>query len=211
VSPSVQALLSVHVVPFAIGVVPQVPDVVSQVGFWHAPAGHDFIVPGAHAPLWQLSPTVHAFPSLQVVPFVTGTQLPVVDAHMLQVAQAAPEFCHAPFASHDCGWVPAQVFEPGVHTPVHMPLDAAQTYGHAAPFDCQVPFTSQSCGCKPLQVFEPGVQTPVHEPVDAAQTYVHAVPFVCQVPVVSHCCGCRPLHCFDPGEHTPVHAPPLQM
>jgi hypothetical protein len=51
VSPSVQALLSVHVVPFVIGVVPHAPDVVSQVGFWQAPAVHVFIVPGTHAPL----------------------------------------------------------------------------------------------------------------------------------------------------------------
>ena len=49
-SPVVHMLLSLQVVPLVLGVVPHVPDVVSQVGFWHAFAGHDFIVPGMHAP-----------------------------------------------------------------------------------------------------------------------------------------------------------------
>jgi hypothetical protein len=97
VSPTVHAFPSLQVVPFAIGAVPHAPEPVSQVATWHAAAGHVFIVPGAHDPFWQLSPTVQALPSLQLLPFVAGTQLAVVGAQTLQVPHADPEFCQAPF------------------------------------------------------------------------------------------------------------------
>jgi hypothetical protein len=85
VSPVVHAFPSLQVVPFAIGAVPHAPDPVSQVATWHAgAAGHDFIVPGMHDPPWQVSPVVHAFPSLQLVPFVTGA-VPHAPDTVLQV------------------------------------------------------------------------------------------------------------------------------
>ena len=56
--------------------------------------------PGLHAPLWQVSPTVQALLSVQVVPFAAGMHVPVAIAHTEQVPQTAPLFCHVPVASH---------------------------------------------------------------------------------------------------------------
>jgi len=42
-------------------------------------------------------------PSLQAVPLVEATQMPVVAEQGLHAPQAAPAFCRAPFASQDCG------------------------------------------------------------------------------------------------------------
>ena len=41
-------------------------------------------MPDTHVPPWQLSPTVHALPSLHVVPFVTGVPVhpPVAGSHV---------------------------------------------------------------------------------------------------------------------------------
>ena len=133
-------------------------------------AEHCIVGPGTQLPDWQLSPTVHMFPSLQVVLFATATQAPVAIEQLLQVPQAAPLFCQAPLASHCWGWLLLQVFPPGVQTPVQVPLAAAQTYGHGTPLFCQVPVASQVCGCRVLQRAAPGVQVPVQVPVAAAQT-----------------------------------------
>jgi hypothetical protein len=103
-SPIVHALLSVQLVPFVMGVVPHAPEVVSQVAVWHAgAAGHVFIVPGTHAPLWQVSPTVHALLSVQLVPFPMGVVPHVPDV----VSQVG--FWQAP-AGHD-------FIEPGAQDP----------------------------------------------------------------------------------------------
>jgi hypothetical protein len=212
VSVCVQALPSLHVVPFAAFVgAGHWPVAGSQVpGTLHVPAVHVVGVPGMQAPAWQLSPTVQALPSLHVDPLVAATQLPVVIEQMLQAPHALPLFCQAPFASHVCGWAPLQAFVPGTQLPVHEPLAVAQTYVHPLPLSCQTPNASHTCGCSMLHRFAVGEQTPVHAPAAIAQTYAHGVPMSCQAPVPSHTWGCNPLQRFVVGVQLPEHAPPPQ-
>ena len=86
-SPVVQALLSLQVVPFGAVGFEQVPSAGLQVpATWHwSDAVQTFAVPPMQAPAWQVSPVVHALPSLQVVPFgafgfeqvpLAGSQVP---------------------------------------------------------------------------------------------------------------------------------------
>jgi hypothetical protein len=72
VSPVVQALPSLHVVPSAFAGFEHAPVTVSQVpAEWHwSDALHVVVVPLVQAPDWQVSPTVQALPSLHEVPFV---------------------------------------------------------------------------------------------------------------------------------------------
>ena len=52
-------------------------------------------------------------------------QVPLAGA---QTYGHAPPFdCQVPVGSQSCGCSPLQVFEPGVHTPVQVPLEFAQT------------------------------------------------------------------------------------
>src|SRR5262245_23997370 len=82
VSPVVQALLSLQVVPFGAAGFEQTPVAGAQVpATWHwSDAVQTFAVPPVHAPAWQASPVVQALPSLQVVPFAAFgfEQTPVV-------------------------------------------------------------------------------------------------------------------------------------
>ena len=84
-----QALLSLHTVPFVATGFEQLPVTESQVpATWHwSLAAHVFPVPPPHTPAWQVSPVVQALLSLHAVPFafatgagqpVAGTQLPTV-------------------------------------------------------------------------------------------------------------------------------------
>ena len=97
-------------------------------------------------PPWQVSVCVHMLPSLQVVPFATGTQVAVVAAQVMHVPHGEPEFCQVPLASQVCGCAPLQVLAPGVQLPVQAPLAAVHTYGQAVPVFCHAPLASQVCG-----------------------------------------------------------------
>ena len=81
-SPFVQALLSLHVVPFGAFGFEQLPVAGSQVpATWQeSDAVQTFAVPPVQTPVWQASPVVHALLSLHVVPFVFGglVQRPLV-------------------------------------------------------------------------------------------------------------------------------------
>ena len=72
VSRSVQALPSLHAVPFGMLGFEHAPVVVSQVpARWHwSDATHTLGVPDWHTPDWQVSPEVQAFPSVHEVPSV---------------------------------------------------------------------------------------------------------------------------------------------
>jgi hypothetical protein len=74
VSLFVQALLSVQDVPFAAVGFEQKPVPVSQTpATWHwSLAAQTVGVPEEHAPAWQVSLFVHAFPSVQAVPFAAA-------------------------------------------------------------------------------------------------------------------------------------------
>jgi hypothetical protein len=87
VSPLVQALLSSHDAPLAFGGFEQVPLAGSQVpASWHvSDAAHCFVVVDEpQRPLWQVSPLVHALPSLQRVPlaFAGFEQVPLAGSQV---------------------------------------------------------------------------------------------------------------------------------
>jgi hypothetical protein len=77
----VHALLSVQAVPLVTGGFEQVPLAGSQVpAEWQeSDAVQTFAVPPEQAPAWQVSPVVHALPSVQVAPLgaVGFEQLPL--------------------------------------------------------------------------------------------------------------------------------------
>jgi hypothetical protein len=165
VSVWVQALPSSHGVSFAtFACAEHWPLAGSQVlAALHAvAAGHVIGVPGTHAPAWQLSPTVHALPSLHVVPLVTAMQAPVVAEQALQTPHAVPVSCQTPLPSHVCGCMPLHRFAVGVHDPVQAP--PLQTNMHAAPVSFQAPVASQVCGCSTLHWREVGLHMPVQLP-----------------------------------------------
>src|SRR5437867_4412692 len=86
VSPLVQALPSLQLVPLATGWgFGQVPVAGSQLPpVWHwSGAGHTMPVP-LQTPAWQVSPVVQVLPSLQAVPLATGgfEQVPVAGSQV---------------------------------------------------------------------------------------------------------------------------------
>src|SRR5215831_5902036 len=87
VSPVVQALLSLQVVPFGAAGFEQMPVAGAHVpATWHwSDAVQTVAVPPVQAPAWQASPVVQALPSLQAVPLaafgfeqtpLVGSQVP---------------------------------------------------------------------------------------------------------------------------------------
>jgi hypothetical protein len=85
VSPDVQALPSLHEVPFGAATGAGHPVAGAQaptVWHWSAPV-QVTVVPPVQLPAWQVSPLVHALLSLQVVPFAfaTGAGHPVAGTH----------------------------------------------------------------------------------------------------------------------------------
>jgi hypothetical protein len=105
VSFAVHALPSLHAVPSVLLGFEQLPVVVSQTpATWHwSLAEHVFVVPPEHEPVWQVSPVVHALPSLHVVPSVLFgfEHWPVPE---LQV----PAEWHWSLAVHTTGLLPLQ-------------------------------------------------------------------------------------------------------
>src|SRR5439155_1550477 len=81
----VQALPSLHAVPFGAGGFEHVPVAGLQVAAsWHWSSAVQATGVPEHAPARQISPVVQALPSLQLVPFATGWgfgQVPVAGAH----------------------------------------------------------------------------------------------------------------------------------
>jgi hypothetical protein len=106
VSVRVQALPSLHVVPFATVGFEHVPVVGLHVpGPWHwSLAVHVTGFVPAQVPAWQVSVRVQALPSLHVVPFAAGgfEHAPVVGSH-------APATWHWSLAPHVTGFEPVQV------------------------------------------------------------------------------------------------------
>ena len=96
------------------------------------------------APLWQVSVWVHMLPSLQTVPLAMGAHAPVAELHALHVPHAVPASCQAPLALQSWGWLPLQVFAPGVQTPPQVPLVVLHTFVQAGPLFVKVPVASQS-------------------------------------------------------------------
>ena len=87
VSPDVQALLSLHVLPFALFGFEHAPVVVSHVpATWHWSRAVQVTVEVGlpQLPLWQVSPEVQALLSLHVVPFALFgfEHTPVVVSHV---------------------------------------------------------------------------------------------------------------------------------
>jgi hypothetical protein len=100
----VQALLSLQVVPFALGGAVEAaghPVAATQVGalwHWSAPL-HVTAMPPPQVPLdWQVVWDVHMFPSSHGVPAATA-HTPVVVEQGLQTPHAVPEFIQVPVAS----------------------------------------------------------------------------------------------------------------
>ena len=82
VSVCVHALPSLHEVPFVATGLEQAPVLVLQVpAVWHASLAVQVTgAPPVHVPLWHVSLSVHALPSLQLVPFAaTGLEHTPVD------------------------------------------------------------------------------------------------------------------------------------
>jgi hypothetical protein len=96
-SPRVHALPSLQPVPFASAVFEHAPvPGLHEPAAWHwSLAAHVTELPPVHVPAWQLSPSVHALPSLHTVPFAaTGfEQVPVLGLHV-------PAVWHASLAVH---------------------------------------------------------------------------------------------------------------
>jgi len=96
------------------------------------------------APLWQVSVCVHMLPSLHTVPLATAAQAPVAELQALHAPHAVPVSCQAPLALQSWGWLPLQVFAPGVHTPPQVPLLVLHTFAQGVPLFWNVPVESQS-------------------------------------------------------------------
>jgi hypothetical protein len=126
VSPVVQALPSVHVVPFVITGLEQTPVDGSHVpATWHWSLAVQVTVVPPQRPAWQVSPVVQALPSLHDVPFVAAgfEHTPV-------------EGLHVPATWH---WsLAVQV----TAVPVHVPAWQLSPVVHASPSVHDVPFVA---------------------------------------------------------------------
>src|SRR5437870_2077387 len=144
VSPVVQALPSVQMVPVAARGFEQVPVAGSQVpAGWHwSGAGHATAVP-VQVPAWQVSPAVHALPSLQAVPLaatgleqvpVAGSQVPA-RWHWSDAGQATG----VPLQTPALQVSPVVQRLPSEH---RLPLGSLASSGHVGPFPEQNSATS---------------------------------------------------------------------
>lgn len=127
VSVCVHASPSLQPVPFAAAGFEQAPLAVSQVpAVWHGSlAVHVTGFDPVHVPVRQTSDWVHAFPSLQLVPSVTGGfEQPEVGLHV-------PAEWHWSLAVHRSGLLP-----------VHVPAWHASVCVHALPSSHVVPFAA---------------------------------------------------------------------
>ena len=105
-SPVVQALPSLHTVPFVFGGYEQTPVAGLQLpGNWHCPGGEQRSSSPTQTPAWHTSEPVQKLPSLQAVPFgAFGFEhVPVAGLHV-------PATWQASLAVHGTGFAPT-------HTP----------------------------------------------------------------------------------------------
>jgi len=173
VSPVVHALASLHVVPFVLFTGAGQPVAGTHAPIvWHWSVVHVTAVPFVQDPDWHVSPVVHAFASLHVVPFVlfTGAGQPVAGTHapivwhwsVVQVTVVPP--VHAPawqvspvvHALLSLQLVPAVLFEHVPTEPVR--LHAWHWFVHAV--SQQTPLAQ-----KPLAHCEPVVHV---SPIDGS-------------------------------------------
>ena len=101
----VQALPSLHVLPFALFGFEQTPvDGLHVPAAWHWSRAVQVTADPVHVPLWQASAVVQAFPSLHAVPFVAVgfEQTPVDGLHV-------PAVWHWSCAVQVTGLLPVQV------------------------------------------------------------------------------------------------------
>ena len=135
-STCVQALPSLQLVPFGRAGLEQTPLDGSHVpAAWHwSPATHVTGFDPVHVPLWQLSVTVQALPSLQLVPLaaVGFEQTPVLGLHV-------PAVWHWSSAVQVTGL-----------DPVHVPLSHASLCVHALPSLQVAPFAASGFEHAPL-------------------------------------------------------------
>jgi hypothetical protein len=73
----------------------------------------------------------------------TPVQAPLAQVRLAAHATGAP---HRPLASHVSTPLPEHCAAVGLHSPVHVPVAAAQTYSQTAPSFCQAPAPSHSWG-----------------------------------------------------------------
>jgi tRNA U34 5-methylaminomethyl-2-thiouridine-forming methyltransferase MnmC len=122
----VQALPSVQLAPFGFAGFEQRPVAPSQVpALWHWSLAAQLVgAPALQVPLWHVSPTVQASPSVQVAPFGFAgfEQTPVAPSHV-------PARWHVSEAVHVTGFAPRQTPPWHVSVRVHS-LESL----HAAPF-----------------------------------------------------------------------------
>jgi len=146
VSPVVQALPSLQIVPLAATGFEQLPVAGSQVpARWHwSDAGHVTAVP-VQVPAWQVSPAVHALPSLQAVPLaatgleqvpVAGSQVPA-RWHWSDAGQATG----VPLQTPALQVSPVVQRLPSEH---RLPLGSLASSGHVGPFPEQNSATSHA-------------------------------------------------------------------
>ena len=136
VSVCVQALPSLHVVPFVATGLEHAPVLVLHVpAVWHWSLALQVTgLEPVQVPLWQVSVCVHALPSLHVVPFVaTGfVHAPVLVLHV-------PAVWHWSLAVHVTGL-----------EPVHVPLWHVSVWVHALPSLHVVPLVATGFEQEPV-------------------------------------------------------------
>ena len=179
----VQALLSLHDVPFVAFGVEQTPvEVLHVPAVWHsAGVGHTTGFDPVQVPLWHVSVCVHALPSLHDVPFVAfvaAEHVPVDGWHV-------PATLHVAAAGHVTGFDPTQLPLMHLSVCVHMspsehvePSVALVAVEQTPVVVLHVPATLH---VPPVQVVVgPGVQAPLWQvsPTVQALLSVHVVPFV---------------------------------
>jgi hypothetical protein len=200
-SSTVQGLPSSQAVPFGFVGLVQTPEVGSQTpAKWHWDCGwHTTVVPGVHCPPWQVSVSVQAFPSPQLVPFgfagleqvpVAGSQTPT-SWHWSEAEQTTglPP-THSPFwqVSVRVQALPSLQAEPfGLSG-----LEQAPVAGSQTPATWHWSSAWQTTGV-------PGVQTPPWHVSPWVQAFPssHGVPFgwLVQGPIASHLVPTRTVPC----------------
>jgi hypothetical protein len=217
----VQALPSVHVVPFAAMGFEHAPVAVSQVpATWHwSEAVQVTGLEPAHVPDWHVSVWVHALPSLQVVPLAE-----IGFEHVPVVTSQVPAMWHWSEAVQVTGFEPVHV--PDWHVSVwvqelpslqEVPL-AAIGFEHAPVAESQVPATwhwsdaVQVTGLAPVHVPDWHVSDCVQALPSlqvapfAATGFEHAPVAVSQVPATWHWSDAVHVTGFEP-----VHVPDWQL
>jgi hypothetical protein len=165
---------------------------------WHVfGGGQTTAAPAWQLPFWHVSPVVHAFRSLHVVPFGFGndTHCPVLGSQLGGSKHGAS----APLGWHKTLLDPMQTPPEHVSTVVHaLPSLQAAPSGFAGFEHCPVA-GSQVPAVWHVSVAMQMVSPPVHAPLSHRSPVVHALPSSHAVPV-----GFAGLEQPVTGSHTPA-------